>query len=541
MRSLVKCVVASVLLLAVLPARGQPNDPLATKLGFGARSDALPAWSEPTLAEREELAAFIDQASQGVLLVGYRKPVPGTDRFESGTGTAWVLSSKHRLLATNAHVADMIVGADGRMMAIVNGTTYMYRVARHWYHPGVLRIKELGGGQVAFVHSTDPAAGDTFPHCPDLAVLQLSEDGPDLPFEWQMATPDELQHLFARPVAILGFPGDDTPYFPDDGETAVATFHDGTISRLTDFQGSVNVPYEDRQWVQYTMSTFPGFSGSPVFLANGHVVAVHNSAPESKNPNTGQVIAKPHGIRIDCLWELLVYHGLDRLVALPVDRSQVEDRVQRWLQPHPEDEAVERAYNLLLDAARLIYIDQDYQSGIDRATQALAALPAYARPYFIRAHGYVHLWFFNRRQMTPQERLRVLQQAQADIEEYIRRATNDPDGLVMLCAIANNLGLESRQRTYHTTAVDVLNKLLATDNLPARTRARALSNRGIALDNLGYDEQALEDHNAAVAMNPDDPILFENRADFWRVQGRNDLAEEDRARAAEARRRMAGR
>lgn len=195
MQSLVKCVVAGVLLLAIVPAWGQPTDPLVTKLGFGARSNALPAWNEPTLVKREELAAFIDRASRGVLLVGYRKPVAGRDQFESGTGTAWVLSSKHRLLATNAHVAEMIVVADGHMMAIVNGTTYIYRIVRHWYHPGVLRIKELGGGQVPFVHSTDPAAGATFPHCPDLAVVQLSEDGPDLPFEWQMATPEELQHI----------------------------------------------------------------------------------------------------------------------------------------------------------------------------------------------------------------------------------------------------------------------------------------------------------------------------------------------------------
>lgn len=530
MRSLVTCLALMAMLVGT-PASGQSNDPLATKLGFGPKVSALPAWSEPTLPEQEQLAAFTDLASQGVLVVGHP---------EVGTGTAWVLSAKHRLLATNAHVADMLAVGGGRMLALVNGQTYTYRVVQCWYHPGVLRVKPLGGGQVAFVHSMDPAAGDTFSQCPDLAVLQLSDEGPELPYEWQMATPEELQRLFARPAAILGFPGDDTPSFPADGETAVATFHSGTISRLTDFQGSINVPYEDRQWVQYTMATFPGFSGSPVFLPNGHVVAVHNSAPEAKNPNTGQVVAKPHGIRIDCLWELLVYHNLDSLVSLPAARAEVEGRLHRWLQPHPEEQAVERAYNLLVDAARLIYLERDYQAGIDRASQALDVLPEYARPYFIRAHGHVMLWFFDRRQMTAQQRLRVLQQAQADIEEYIRRATNDPDGLVMLCAIANNLGLETRQHNYHITAVEILNKLLRTDNLPDRTRARALSNRAIALDNLGQDEQALEDHNTAVATNPADPILYENRADFWRVQGRNDLAEEDRARAAEARRRMGG-
>lgn len=530
MRIFITSMAVAGILLAGMPARGQPSDPLAAKLGFSPRINALPAWSEPTLRQQQQLAALTDQASQGVLLVGHP---------EVGTGTAWVISTKHRLLATNAHVADMIAAGGGRMLALVNGQTYTYRVVQHWYHPGVLRIKPLGGGQIAFVHSMDPAAGDTFSQCPDLAVLKLSDEGPDLPYEWQMATPEELQHIFAQPAAILGFPGDDTPTFPADGETAVATFHSGTISRLTDFQGSVNVPYEDRQWVQYTMATFPGFSGSPVFLPNGRVVAVHNSAPEAKNPNTGQVIAKPHGIRIDCLWELLVYHNLDQMVPLPIARSEVEARLPRWLQPHPEEEAVEQAYNLLIDAARRIYLERDYQGGIDRATQALNVLPEFARPYFIRAHGYLHLWFFNRRQMTSEERLRVLQQAQADIEEYIRRATNDPDGVVMLCAIANNLGLETRQPRYHSTAVEILNKLLGTDNLPERTRARALSNRGIAFDNLGDDEQALEDHNAAVALNPDDPILYENRADFWRVQGRNDLAEEDRARAAEARRRMA--
>src|SRR5207253_1677651 len=156
------------------------------------------------------------------------------------------------------------------------------------------------------VRSPDPREGNVDPMSPDVAVLQLGADGPELPYEMTMATPEELKTLFAQPAAILGFPGHDTSW-PALGEKALATYHEGVISRLTDFRFSTSAPEPEQQFLQYTMATWGGFSGSPVYLPNGHVVALHNMARYVPGRG-GEVKSIPHGVRVDCLWELLVHH-----------------------------------------------------------------------------------------------------------------------------------------------------------------------------------------------------------------------------------------
>src|SRR5205085_1261535 len=148
-----------------------------------------------------------------------------------GHGTAWVVSKEHRLLVTNAHVAD-IMHPGGTMEAMLNGTSHSYTVAKAWYHPGVRRFLERDTS--LSVRSADPADGPVDPISPDVAVLQLAAGGPELPAELPMATAGELAELFAQSAGILGFPGYNTGW-PAPGRKAAATFHDGVISRLTDF------------------------------------------------------------------------------------------------------------------------------------------------------------------------------------------------------------------------------------------------------------------------------------------------------------------
>ena len=61
----------------------------------------------------------------------------------------------------------------------------------------------------------------------DVAVLQLADDGHELPDELPLATREkELYDIFAQPVGMLGYPGHDTGNFPA-GQTAGATFARG--------------------------------------------------------------------------------------------------------------------------------------------------------------------------------------------------------------------------------------------------------------------------------------------------------------------------
>src|SRR5207248_2307131 len=114
------------LLAGAPPARAQES-PGARLLGQTKDSGSLPLWSKPGADARQDLGKAARTGERGVFLVGHPK---------AGTGTAWVISKKNRLLVTNAHVADMFHLTKGQMLAIPNGTAQLYTVEKVWYHPG---------------------------------------------------------------------------------------------------------------------------------------------------------------------------------------------------------------------------------------------------------------------------------------------------------------------------------------------------------------------------------------------------------------------
>ena len=165
--------------LLVAPQRqihAQDRDSVAAKMGLTRESGSLPVWERPSPRAVQKLTATVRNIQAGVFLVGN----------ERSSGTAFVISRKHRLLATNAHVAD-ISHEFGPMLAIQNDTTRAYEVEQIWYHPGVRRA--LRGSLP--VRSQKPEDGHVEANSPDVAVLQLAE-GADLPMEFELATVQEL-------------------------------------------------------------------------------------------------------------------------------------------------------------------------------------------------------------------------------------------------------------------------------------------------------------------------------------------------------------
>jgi tetratricopeptide (TPR) repeat protein len=316
-----------------------------------------------------------------------------------------------------------------------------------------------------------------------------------------------------------------------------ATFHDGVISRITDFRQSPSAPPGELQFVQYTMATWGGFSGSPVFLPNGRVVAIHNMASTIPNKKTGEVRAIPHGIRVDSLWELLVYHKLDDKIAAKIDPRQV--LLERWLKPDEKSEKIRQDYAqavaLVSDASHLVFVKQDYGLGVDKCTEAIKLMPNYARAYFIRANGFVNNWFDNRRRMARNDAWSLLDLARKDATKYIQLAPSDPDGVVLLCVVLNNTGQFSKDYSHNRKALEILNELLQSQNLTLYKRAEAHSLRAVAYDNLGDKRTAMQEHNEAIRLAPDYYILYENRADFWHYRGRRDLERADLAKSRELR------
>jgi hypothetical protein len=301
--------------------------------GPGPRPARAPAadgptalWDDPPPARRVEpeeagqLAGVARALGPAVLKVGQ----PRDDGGGLGdSGTAFVISRRHRLLATNAHVAS-IFHESGGMVAVAadgagTGTVDVYRVERVWYHPDYFSAQALGSvlgsyprGGPGRVVSRDVA--------PDVAVLRLSADGSDLPAEWPLATADDLRGLVGKPVGKLGFPGArpsrDRNSGRNRGGPLPAMFAVGTVSRVGPFAPRWDLA---RRWhlVDASAPMRGGDSGGPVFLPDGKVVAVSTwarSSAEGARRSLGTA-----AVRIDALRELLEANGLSVLVPGKAD------------------------------------------------------------------------------------------------------------------------------------------------------------------------------------------------------------------------------
>ena len=335
------------------------------------------------------------------------------------------------------------------------------------------------------VRSMDPADGDIDPHCPDLAVLQLSSDGPDLPVEFPLALPEELASLFAQPAAIVGFPGHDTQGWPGLGEKAASTYHDGVISRLTDFQNSPSAPENELQFVQYTMATWGGFSGSPVFLPSGRVGAVHNMARTVKGQG-GVVKSIPHGIRVDCVLELLVHHGLESKMPFSIDKSKV--LLDRWTKADEKGDKARAAYAKAVELADkanyLVFVTEDYAKGVDACNEVIKLLPNYARVYAIRSNAYNNYRFDFKERLSNQEQYDLLKKSFEDARTAVQMDPSDPYYVLNVCNPLNGIGYLTDDNSQYRKVLSIVNELLTANNLSPENRGSAYSKRAVAYDNL---------------------------------------------------------
>lgn len=223
---------------------------------------------------------------------------------EGDSGSAFVISRKHRLVATNAHVA-AIMQEVGSMVAIRSGTFFRYPVKRVWYHPDYDRARREG----VFARTRDGWIRERKHLGPDVAVLELEAHGPDLPVECTIARPNELDNLIGKPIGLLGFSGP----WPPAGRPMTPEFKWGRVNLLTDF---VPAWGGSHRWEMIDGSApgNDGDSGGPIFTPDGHVVAIFAWVRSGDGGDCRPGADTAAGLRIDCLWELLERQGLSTLV-----------------------------------------------------------------------------------------------------------------------------------------------------------------------------------------------------------------------------------
>ncbi|MCA9270572.1 MAG: trypsin-like peptidase domain-containing protein, partial [Planctomycetales bacterium] len=459
------------------PADAQTEDPVAERLGLTPDEGSLPIWARPDAQDVGRLGEIARTMRQGVLLVG---------TAADGHGTAFVISRQRRLLVTNAHVAD-IFQKTGKMLAVLNEGTAVYEVEHVWYHPGVLRV--LDDRTFAIGRSTDIRDGDVYPRSPDIALLQLKEGGAELPMEFTLATSDAMSDAFARTVAILGFPGHDTKGWPGLGERPQATFHDGVVSRVTDFHLSNAKDSQARQFLQHTAIGLGGFSGSPLFLPSGAVVGVHNAFRPVSDRGAQAVMS--HAVRIDCLWELIVANDLLDLFPIPVDPASLN--VARFAAPDPMIENYRRARELAKDAERLNHLHQ-FVEAADVSAKALELVPNY--PEALYQKGAAHSGYLATYGLRITRKVRDEQQASA--EYYSRRLLQvaPSDATSMLSSLLNmfnaavhqsNDGKKTLAKLNHKLVYAAANKLIESGKIrDDKTLAFAYHVRACALSGIQF-------------------------------------------------------
>ena len=467
----------------------------------------------------DELMANARDIRNSVLFVGRGEGA------EVRFGTAFVISRAHRLLATNAHVADLM-GEPGSLHAILNGSGEVYRVERKWYHPGVQR-RPRGG--TAIVRSPRPEDGEVALPCSDVAVLQLAEGGPDLPAEATLATWSEIKDLFGQPVGVVGFPAYNYTRWPGPGNKVVATVQEGIINRLSDYKLEADGPLEDLQLVQHSIETWFGFSGSPVFLTNGHVAAIiAGTRPPIKEQ--GLLIRIPIAIRVDCLWELLAYHKLDDRVKF--DAPLARRLGDRHVQDDPRAEKLRRAVQLVLDAEQLAW-RKSHREAIANCEEAIRLAPNYAPAYKWGAEARWYLCSDATRALDVPEQVRLMKESL----DYIRKSLNltkSLDDLIELVGMNNYYcGLTGSRQGYQDS-LEMLKRVLALPDLSRPQRGRALQSRAAVRWALG-DRAAIDDYDEAVRNIPDDPFLYEDRATFFEQTRQEARAAQDRRKAKELR------
>jgi hypothetical protein len=197
-----------------------------------------------------------------VMLVGPQGVIP--------MATAWGVGPN--AFATNSHVTEPVkqhLAKGGEVRIVINKHPELtYRVTNAITHPRYGSAQPRNDGSV-------PAGGSY-----DVGILEVSGK---LTSWFPVASAAELRQIDAGTrVAYLGFPMEERIGGGINVSSPVATMQTGIVTSNTDWWMGAGEP-QTRFLVQHNLSSSGGASGSPVFNAEGHVIALHNAGTS----NTG--------------------------------------------------------------------------------------------------------------------------------------------------------------------------------------------------------------------------------------------------------------
>jgi hypothetical protein len=207
----------------------------------------------------ERLQQMAKRYEQAVGLV-----IQAKDGESRPVGTAWAVGDHH--FATNAHIAlpvHELLKEGGAVFVVLNkNPEKRYRVKAAVPHPKYFE-------KILNIDGKLPPAGAY-----DVGLLLVEEK---LEVKLPVASTEKLIALDSgHRIAFLGFPMENLSGGGVDPKFPVATMQSGIVTAMTDFWMS-KAADNDRMLVQHNLPATGGASGSPIFDADGQVIAILNS------------------------------------------------------------------------------------------------------------------------------------------------------------------------------------------------------------------------------------------------------------------------
>lgn len=243
-------------------------------------------------------STHVERYAPGVFLCVGTDPTTG----DGGIGTAFCIRDDG-ILGTNAHVVHLLEAMPQRFV-VQNGTGLVFPIKRLVANPRFAGVAS-----------------------PDVGLIEIDRGSAMLPV-LPLADDDRLAKLrIGTQLGTIGYPGELAELYLSHREflsgrmtSAIATFKDGWVGRITNYQGNAARP-PTSHLIQHSASLSGGTSGSPMFASDGVVVAINNGGlgqtvvvADQVTGDTGiaeTVSAAEIGfaIRIDELRDLLVGSG----------------------------------------------------------------------------------------------------------------------------------------------------------------------------------------------------------------------------------------
>jgi hypothetical protein len=383
-------------------------------------------------------------------------------------------------------------------------------------------VRELDDG--LFARSDSPSDGGVTYPCPDVALLQVSNPGCELPDEYPLAEDPELRDLEGQPVATRAYAEAAWHTWPPRGLQSQTSFVAGILSLRMVCEDDRGGPSPD--YIYVAVDANAAASGGPIYLKNGHVVALVCSR-RTCSANVQQV----QGLRIECLDELISYHGLRGLLS----RDGKPARPRADWGPDPRLEQLRHAVRLVRDAGGLRASGKYAEAG-RRCNEALAIAPKYGGALIQRSKVYLYFLGNHWDDVTLEERSRYARWAFEDSCRALERCLESVEfGLIHLQNLVYLGALQQRSGAIDEV-LEVTHEYLDLRDPLAEPLTDYQKSFAFSLQAQAYHLQrqptlAERDYAESIRLAPSEPRWYLNRAQFWDQEGRHDLARADRLKA----------